>query len=152
MKCAKCGLINPPSAQICDCGYHFETKDTEVTSKVIEKISQEQKDERLWAMLCHLSALSGYVIPFGHILGPLIIWLIKKDELPLVDDQGKEAINFHISISIYAIISAILTLLVIGLVMLIAVGIFSIVMSVIAAVQANKGIAYRYPLRIRFLT
>jgi uncharacterized Tic20 family protein len=58
------------------------------------------KDANLWAMLCHLSALVGFVIPFGNIIAPLVIWTIKKDEFDLVNDQGKEAINFQISITI----------------------------------------------------
>jgi len=55
------------------------------------------KDDRTWAMLCHLSGLAGYVVPFGNIFGPLIIWLIKRDQSWFVDDQGKEALNFQIS-------------------------------------------------------
>jgi hypothetical protein len=109
-------------------------------------------DERMWAMLCHLGGLGGYVIPVvGNIIGPLIVWLIKKDEMPFVDDQGKESLNFQISITIYTAISIVLVVAIIGIFLLIAVGIFSLVMLIIAAVKANQGIAYRYPLCIRFL-
>ena len=110
------------------------------------------KDERLWGMLCHLSALACLTaIPFANVIGPLVVWLIKKDEMPFVDDQGKEAVNFQISVSIYAIVSAVLILAVIGIVLLPAVLIFGLVMTIIASLQANQGEAYRYPLCIRFL-
>lgn len=73
---------------------------------------ETEKQARTWGMLCHLTALCCWVgVPFGNIVGPLIVWLIKKDETPLVDEQGKESLNFQISISIYAIVAAILTLL-----------------------------------------
>ena len=109
-------------------------------------------DERTWAMFCHLSTFSGYVIPFGNILGPLIIWLIKKDQYSLVDDQGKEALNFQISVLLYFFISAVLCLVVVGFLMLIAVAVFDLVMTVIATIRANAGERYRYPLTIRFVS
>ncbi len=58
--------------------------------------TMNEKDARTWAMLCHIGAFAGYIIPFGHIIAPLVIWLIKKDESPFVDDQGKESLNFQI--------------------------------------------------------
>jgi uncharacterized protein len=109
------------------------------------------RDQNMWAMLCHLSALAGFVIPFGNVIGPLVIWLIKKDEYQLVDDQGKESINFQISMTIYYIISAILIIVIIGILMLIGLAIFSLVMIIIAMVKANEGVAYRYPMCIRFI-
>jgi len=111
----------------------------------------ENQEERTMGMLCHLLALAGYVIPFGNIIGPLILWLVKKDQFPFVNDQGKEALNFQISITIYAIVSAILAMVVIGIPLLIAVGIFGLVEIVLASVKANQGIPYRYPLTIRFI-
>ncbi len=113
--------------------------------------TMNEKDARTWAMLCHIGAFAGYIIPFGHIIAPLVIWLIKKDESPFVDDQGKESLNFQISMSIYAIIALLLTLVVIGVALLIAVVIFDVVMVVIAAVRANNGERYRYPLCMRFI-
>ena len=113
--------------------------------------AMNEKDARTWAMLCHLGALAGYIIPFGNIIAPLVIWLIKKDESPLVDDQGKESLNFQISITIYALVALVLTLIIIGFILLPAVGIFGLVMVIIAAVQSNSGEKYRYPLCIRFI-
>jgi len=113
--------------------------------------TMDEKEARTWAMLCHLGALAGYIIPFGHIIAPLVIWLIKKDESPLVDDQGKESLNFQISLTIYAIVAGLLTLVVIGFILLIALGIFDLIFVIIAAIKANSGEKYRYPLCIRFI-
>ena len=119
-----------------------------------EKAVPEQtlsKDAKTFGMLCHLIAFAGFVIPLGNIIGPLVIWLIKKDEFEFVDDQGKESLNFQISVVIYAIISAILIIVLLGIFLLIALGIFAIVMMIIAAIRANEGVRYRYPLNIRFI-
>jgi uncharacterized protein len=109
------------------------------------------KDQNTWAMLCHLSALAGFIIPLGNIIGPLVIWMIKKDEFPLVADQGKESLNFQISMTLYYIVSAILIIVLIGILLLIGLAIFSLIMIIIAMVKANEGVAYRYPLCIRFI-
>ena len=109
-------------------------------------------DERTMGMLCHLLAFVGLLgIPFGNILGPLVIWLVKKGESAFVDDQGKESLNFNISVVIYGIISGVLTLVLIGIFLLIALGIFWLVVTIMAALAANKGQYYRYPLCIRIL-
>jgi len=109
-------------------------------------------DERKWAMLCHLSALSVYIgIPFGNVLGPLVIWLLKRDESSYVDEQGREAINFHMSMMIYVIVATMFSFIIIGIPFLIALFISSIVFSIIAAVKASDGVAYRYPMTIRLL-
>ncbi len=112
----------------------------------------DDKDERMWGMFCHLSALSGFIIPFGNIIGPLIIYSMKKDEYAFVADQGKESLNFQISVMIYMIVSGILVLVAIGILMLFAVGLFSLILTVVAAVRANDGEYYRYPLCIRFIS
>ncbi|MBP6963731.1 MAG: DUF4870 domain-containing protein [Armatimonadetes bacterium] len=122
------------------------------------------KDERLWAMLCHLLAFAGLVgIPFGNILGPLVAWLAKKDQYPLVDDQGKESLNFQISVTIYGVGLAVLAVLavisIIGIFILLpaivlVVGIWWVVEAVLivmAAIKANEGERFRYPITIRFL-
>jgi hypothetical protein len=105
----------------------------------------------MWAMLAHLSALSGFIIPFGSILGPLIIWLIKRDEMSFVNDQAKEALNFNISMTIYAMVSGVLIFVVIGIVLLPVVLVTWLVLAILAAVKANEGVAYRYPLTLRLV-
>ena len=111
----------------------------------------QESQERTWGMLCHLSALAMFLIPFGNIIGPLVIWLIKKDESSFVDDQGKESLNFQLSITIYALISAILILVIIGIFLLIGLGILTLVLIIVAAVKSNSGEKFRYPLTIRFI-
>lgn len=113
----------------------------------------ELAQARTWAMATHLSTLCVYVgVPFGNIIGPLVVWIIKKDEFPFVDDQGKEALNFQISLTIYAIVSAFLCLILIGFVFLFALFIMDLVLTIMAAVAANRGEYYRYPLNMRFIT
>lgn len=112
---------------------------------------QLTQDEKTFGMLAHLSALAGFIIPFGNIIGPLVVWLIKKDQSTWVDLQGKESLNFQISITIYAIIAGILTLILIGVLLLIAVGIFSLVMIIMASIKVNEGQMFQYPLTIRLL-
>jgi uncharacterized Tic20 family protein len=111
----------------------------------------QNSEQNTWAMLCHLASLSGYIIPFGNILGPLVVWLMKKDTMPLVDDQGKESMNFQITVAIAAIVCIPLIFVCVGIFLLIAVGIAALVFTVIAAIQASKGTAYRYPLALRLI-
>ncbi len=114
--------------------------------------SEIDKDARMWAMFCHLAGLCGFILPgVGNIVGPLILWQIKKDEYPFVDEQGKEAVNFQISMTIYAIISLFLCFVCVGIFLLAAVCIVYLVFLLIAAVKANNSQAYRYPLTIRFI-
>ena len=110
------------------------------------------KDARMWAMICHLSGLAGLVVPvIGCIVGPLIVWQIKKEEFTFVDEQGKEAVNFQISMLIYGIVAGLLCFACVGFVLAPAVAIFDLVFLLIAAVKANNGEHYRYPLTIRFI-
>ena len=102
--------------------------------------------------LCHFLALAGLVgIPFGNIIGPLILWLIKRDEMPSVGDHGKESLNFQISMTIYTIAAGLSVLAVIGIVLLPAVIIVNLIFVIIAGVKASNGEFYRYPLSIRFI-
>lgn len=110
------------------------------------------KDERLWAMICHLCGFVGHVIPIGNIVAPLVVWALKKDELPFVADQGKEAINFQISWSIYMLIAGALCWVLIGFVILPVLWVLWLVFMIIASVKANEGVAYRYPMTFRLIS
>ena len=110
-----------------------------------------KQEERSLGLACHLLAFVGMVFPFGNILGPLVIWLVKKDDSAFVDDQGKEALNFNITISIAGFVAFLLTFVVIGAILLPIIGIFWLVMTIVAAVKANGGEHYRYPLTIRLI-
>ncbi|MCU7490474.1 MAG: DUF4870 domain-containing protein [Bacteroidota bacterium] len=109
------------------------------------------KDTKLWGMLCHLSALLMFVIPFGNIIGPLVVWMLKKDVSPFVNDQGKESLNFQISMTIYIFAAFVLMLVAIGIVLMVILGILELILIIVASVQANDGKAYRYPLTVRFI-
>ncbi|HPU02094.1 MAG TPA: DUF4870 domain-containing protein [Bacillota bacterium] len=110
-------------------------------------------EEKNYAMLAHLLALAGLILPFGSIIGPLVIWLIKKDESPFVDKNGKESLNFQISTTIYLIVAGILAFITLGLLFFlpIAVSIFWLVYVIIASVRVSNGEDFSYPLAIRFL-
>ena len=111
----------------------------------------DNKDERMWGMFCHLSALAGFVIPFGNIIGPLVIYSLKKDEYTFVADQGKESLNFQISVLIYLLIGLVTIVLLVGIAVLILIPFISLILTVLASVRANDGEYYRYPLCIRFI-
>jgi uncharacterized Tic20 family protein len=104
-------------------------------------------------MAAHLASLTGYLgNGIGGVVGPLIVWLIKRDTMPLVNDQGKEALNFNISNFIYILCSLLLVpVFGLGFLVMFVIGIFHLVFTIVAAVKAYEGIAYRYPLTIRFI-
>jgi uncharacterized protein len=117
---------------------------------------EANKDARMWGMFCHLAGLC-FLLPIvpgiGAVIGPLIVWVLRKETSPFVDEQGKEAVNFQITMLIYGIISTVLLLACIGIVLLPAVAVIDIVLAIIAAVKANDGHHYRYPkpFIIRFI-
>lgn len=113
--------------------------------------ASSSNDAKTWSMLCHLSALAGFIIPVGNIIGPLIVWQIKKTEFPQVDDQGKEALNFQITVLLAAIVSFVLMFVVIGIFLLAAVGIANLVFIIIATLRANQGELYKYPFNLRLI-
>ena len=121
--------------------------DTESDSNIVEK---PDKDARNWAMICHLSGLTGFVIRFGNVLGPLIVWAIKKDDHHFIDDQGKEALNFQLTMTLCLIASAIMIIVLVGILLISVLCIYILFMIIIASIKANDGIYYRYPLTIRF--
>lgn len=123
------------------------------------------KDTKNWAAAVHLAALAGFVFPLGNILGPLIIWLIKKDSSDFINQSGKSALNFQISLTIYSIIGFLFLFMsffatieqggaflmfpmIAGFILL---SIIEILFIVFAAVSTDNGKVFRYPLSIRFL-
>jgi len=109
------------------------------------------KDAKTFAMLCHITALAGLIIPFGNVVGPLIVWLLKKNDFEFVDDQGKEALNFQITVAIVLFVCGLLTFILIGLPLLFLVGIAALIFTIIGAVKANDGVRYRYPFALRLI-
>jgi uncharacterized Tic20 family protein len=120
-------------------------------------------DERTWALFAHLPILvggaitGGWAFSIGCFLGPLVIWIIKKDTMPFVNDQAKEALNFAITLSIVGFALLMVTIMSLGIgailtiPLLLFVGLGALILVIIAAVKANEGFAYRYPLTIRLV-
>ncbi|GJM08461.1 MAG: hypothetical protein DHS20C11_07370 [Lysobacteraceae bacterium] len=104
-----------------------------------------------WAVVCHLSALSGCIIPFGNLIAPLVIWLLQKDRHPLIDANGKEAVNFQISVTIYLMVAVALMLIVIGFFLAPLIGLVALIFIIVAAVKTSNGETFRYPLSIRLI-
>ncbi|MHA6202831.1 DUF4870 domain-containing protein [Dyella soli] len=119
-------------------------------------------DERQWGLFAHLSALVGLIITgawfgWGCFLGPLVIWLVKRDTMPFVNDQGKEALNFNITVGIVLLALKILVLITLGLGLLVAIPVGTVVcvawlvFTIIAGIRANEGVYYRYPFTLRLI-
>lgn len=121
------------------------TPDQPATDKEVSR------NTRMWAMFCHLAGLVLIIPLISNIVATLIIWQLKKEDDPFVDNQGKEALNFQITVTMAAIASSLLIPFCIGVPLLIAVGVGDIIFLLIAAVKANDGQNYRYPLAIRFI-
>ncbi len=119
-------------------------------AKVIRSTTDSQA--HTFGMLCHLSALVALVgIPFGNIIGPLIVWLLKKDDHEFIDDQGKESLNFQITVTLAMIASGILCCILIGLPLLFLTIVAGLILTIVGAVKASAGERYRYPFTIRLL-
>lgn len=120
-------------------------------------------EERQWAMFAHLSALLGGLVTAGWagsvgcFIGPLVIWMVKKDTMPFVDDQAKEALNFNITVAIIFFVLLLMTLFTLGIgiiltgPLMLIVGLGWLVLTIIAAVKANQGERYRYPMTLRLV-
>jgi uncharacterized protein len=121
---------------------------------VVEQTASDgpSAEERQWGMIAHISALVGFVIPFGNIIGPLIVWQMKKNDMPFVERQGKEALNFQITVTIAFFVCILLSFILIGFLLMPVVGIGALVLAIIAAIQANQGVEYQYPINWRLVT
>jgi len=119
-------------------------------------------EQRQWAMFAHLSAIAGAILTsgiggWGTFLGPLIIWLVKKDTMPFVEDQAKEALNYNITVAIVFVALWVLVFVTLGIGFLLAIpawviiGVAWLVFTIIAAIKANDGVAYRYPFSWRLV-
>jgi uncharacterized Tic20 family protein len=107
--------------------------------------------ERNWAMLCHLSALTGFLFPLGGIIGPLICWLSRKDESEWVNVNGKASLNFQLSILLYIVLAIPLCFIIIGIPIIMLLVTLKIICIIIASIKASKGELFRYPLVIPFI-
>lgn len=113
--------------------------------------AQREAQTKQWALFLHLSLLAGFIIPFAGLIAPIVIWQIKKAELPGLDIHGKIVVNWIISACIYGIGGAILTIIIIGIPVLIALGIVTIIFPIVGGIKANNGEVWHYPLTIKFI-
>jgi uncharacterized Tic20 family protein len=113
--------------------------------------------EKQFALFVHLSALLGFFIPFGNIIAPLVMWQIKKNESAFIDDQGKEAVNFNLTLLLVGLALVLLTLITFGLGALLTVPlglalcVAWLIFAILAGIKANEGVAYRYPYILRLI-
>lgn len=103
-------------------------------------------DEKTWALGTHLLCL------VASFIAPLIVWLVFKGRGPFLEHHAKEALNFQITVLIAVIVSSLLMLALIGFLLLPLVGLWALIMPIIAAVKASNGQWYRYPLTVRFIS
>jgi len=110
-------------------------------------------EERNWAVFCHLGGFAFYLLGFalGHILVPLALWLMKREGSAFVDESGREALNFQISVTLYAIVVGALCFVLVGFVLIPVLMGFHIVLMIVASVRASQGEPYRYPFTIRLI-
>jgi len=122
---------------------------TDSISSTADHVTQEA---RQWAMFLHFSVFLGYVAPLAGFIAPIVIWQLKKDQLPWVDEHGKIVTNWILSSLIWWIVSGILCLVAIGIPLLAAMGIVSVIFPLIGGIKANNGETWTYPLSIRFFS
>ena len=116
-----------------------------------EDYRETDRDACTWGMLCHLSALAGYVFPLGWLIGPLVVWLIKRDEYEFVDDQGKESLNFQLTMFLLGLLCIPLIFVGIGIVLLPLLALFELIFTIVGLGKASDGVWYRYPLNFRLI-
>ncbi|MBX3745347.1 MAG: DUF4870 domain-containing protein [Verrucomicrobiae bacterium] len=119
-----------------------------------------EKEVRLWSMLCHLAALTGLLIPsFGAVVGPLVFWLVKRNDHPTIDANGKEALNFQLSALIYSwglgLLGAATLFILVGFLFLFCafvVSLAALILAIVASIKVSNGETFQYPFTIRFFT
>jgi len=115
-------------------------------------IQEYSRKDQTWGTISHLSALVGFLgIPFGHIIGPLVVWLIKGQSSAFVEDQARESLNFQITISLLEVVAWVLTLIFVGWAILAILFLANLVLVVLGAVRASSGEAFRYPFNLRLI-
>src|SRR5476649_886731 len=116
-----------------------------IAEPVSDQTGLPTQDERTWGMAAHLAALAGFIVPFGNIIGPLVVWLLRREHSAFVAAHAKEAMNFNITVALGALLCAVLLQLSIGVLLGAALVIFWLIMTIVAALKANEGERYRYP-------
>jgi uncharacterized protein len=145
--CPACSARLDRQAQTCpQCGANLAASANEATPS--GAVDQEVRNT---AVAAHLSTFAGLVVPFGSVIGPLAVWLTQRHRDPFIDDAGREALNFGISIAVYVSVAAVAALMLVGIPLLIFGLVAWVVLASLAAIRASQGQAYRYPLTMRFV-
>ena len=118
-----------------------------------EEITEVSTDKNAnqWAMFVHFSLLAGFIIPFAGLIVPIVLWQMKKEEFPIVDRHGKVVVNWLISSFIYGIVCFILSFIVIGFFLFMALGLATVVFAIIGGIKANDGVVWEYPLSLKLI-
>lgn len=135
-----------------DDGDASSTTDTTVGTTDEPGLDKISSDERMWGILVHASGFVGMFIPLGNIIAPLLIWLIKKEESQFVDENGKNAVNFQITWTIYLVISALSIIVLIGFLLLPLVILGWLILVILGAIRASNNTIFEYPLTIKFIS
>ena len=146
--CPACSARLDQQATTCpQCGADLTAApaDQAATAAVVDESA------RTTAVAAHLSTFAGLIVPFGSVIGPLAVWLTRRDRDPFIDQAGREALNFGITIAIYGSLVLVAALMLIGIPVLIAGVVAWVVLASLAAVKASQGQAYRYPLTLRLV-
>ena len=114
--------------------------------------STTSPDEANWAVAATLLTFSGFIVPLANIVGPLVVWLVKRDDSPFVEAHAREALNFQLSITLYLIIAGMMIYLLIGFLLVPLIVIFDVVATILAALRASRGELYEYPLCLRLVS
>jgi len=128
------------------------TGSEEIAADADDATGDVSSDDTTWGVLVHVAAFVGIFIPFGNVLGPLVVWLIKKDESEFVDANGKQALNFQITWTIILLVAVATILVGIGLLLVPIVGLAWLILVVLATVKASNGEVYDYPLTIDLIS
>ncbi|MEM1090192.1 MAG: DUF4870 domain-containing protein [Pseudomonadota bacterium] len=110
-----------------------------------------ERQANQWGMFIHFGILAGFVVPFAGLVVPIVLWQMKKDELPRVDAHGKVVVNWMLSSLIYGLVCGVLTLILIGALGFLALGIATVIFAIVGGIKANDGEIWEYPASIRFL-
>ena len=146
--CPACSARLDEQTETCPrCGADLAALDADQAIRA-EETDRQARDT---AVVAHLSTLVGLVVPFGSVIGPLAVWLTRRDRGAFIDDAGREALNFGISIALYGLVALVAALMLVGIPLLIAGVIAWVVLASLAAVKASQGQTYRYPLTLRLI-
>ena len=155
--CPTCGAATPPQSAFCPtCG-------TSLAGPVhaggpVPRPPGAPHDTRYWAMGAHLSAIAGALVGgVASFVGPLVVWLVRREDDPFAAEHGREALNFNLTVLLVVVVGMILGFVTIGIgfivigPLLLVLGVLWLIWTIQATIAASNGQPYRYPVTIRFI-